>query len=99
MINQPSKQELDAAIRKVFNDLDQSLNNLLELKKFVDGKTASDLTTVGAGYEYAQVDVDNLKAAVFQANYDALVNTARNASSGVLTFLSRLAGINFARRQ
>ncbi len=95
MVNQPSRADLDHQIRQVHNGLRTALDNLAELKRFIDGFTAEQLIEL---FNFTQADVDNLKAMVVQ--HPAIVATTPQPTpmADALTFGGRLAGVNFVRR-
>ena len=98
-VNQPTRQQIDDAGRKVFNDFETAIASLYEFKSLMDGFDAARLMSAnpGAGentYAYTQGDVDNLKAVAFQ--YDGVV--AANPVAQLRLFGRRIAGVNFATR-
>jgi hypothetical protein len=98
-VNQPTRNDVDAAARKVVADLLTALDNLGHFKALMDGFTAERLTAAEPGpgeavYAYAPADVDNLKA--LAAQHPGIVAAAPVANA--ITFGSRVAGLSFVRR-
>lgn len=100
-INQPSRNDLDYAIRTTLVAVRTALDNVAELKAQLDAITDDTLTASGGGYEYTTDDVSNIRSSLADLDHLRQVATGEATQQGAsdfFTFPRRIWGINRVSR-